>query len=73
MKFIPPRLITPGVIAETLSVPLHRVLHVLRSREHIRPRARAGNLRLYGQESIGAVRQELMAIDSRRMRRINHV
>jgi hypothetical protein len=36
-----PRLITPGVIASELRVPLHRVLHVLATRPHILPRARA--------------------------------
>ena len=32
-----PRLITPGRIAATLGVPLHRVLHVLRPRGPISP------------------------------------
>jgi hypothetical protein len=41
-----PRLITPGVIAIEVGTPLHRVLHVLRTRAHIRPTARAGTLRL---------------------------
>ena len=42
-----PRLITAGVIAAELRVPLHRVQNVLATRPHIRPSARAGTLRLY--------------------------
>ena len=61
-----PNLITPGVIAERLGVPLHRVVHVLRTRGHIRPCARAGTLRLYGANDLAAVRHELNAMDARR-------
>lgn len=72
MKLIPPRLITPGVIAKTIGVPLHRVLYVLRSRAHILPRARAGTLRLYSLESLAAVRHELNVIDAQRSGRMHH-
>jgi hypothetical protein len=65
----PPRLITPGVIATELRVPLHRVLNVLATREHIRPVARAGTLRLYDRRAVAMVRHELNAIDARRCRR----
>lgn len=61
-----PNLITPGVVARELGVPLHRVLHVLRTRQHIRHRARGGTLRLYDQEAIAQVRHELNGIDARR-------
>lgn len=61
-----PRLLTPGLIAAELKVPLHRVVHVLATRAHIRPAARAGILRLYDQEAIAQVRHELSAIDARR-------
>ena len=61
-----PRLRTPGVVAEELGVPLHRVLHVLRTRHFIRPAARAGRLRLYGREAMALIRHELNAIDARR-------
>jgi hypothetical protein len=64
----PPKLITPGVIASELRVPLHRVLHVLASRQHIRPAARAGTLRLYDRRAVAMVRHELNAIDARRCR-----
>jgi hypothetical protein len=64
-----PRLITPGVIASELSVPLHRVLHVLATRQHIRPCARAGTLRLYDRRAVAMVRHELNAIDARRCRK----
>jgi hypothetical protein len=61
-----PRLLTPGVIASELGVPLHRVLHVLASRQHIQPTARAGTLRLYDRRAMAMVRHELNAIDARR-------
>jgi len=51
----PPNLITPGVLAVELGVPLHRVLHVLGTRQHIRPSARAGTLRLYNREAVAMV------------------
>jgi hypothetical protein len=64
-----PKLITAGVIAAELHVPLHRVLHVLGTREHIRPAARAGTLRLFDRQAVAMVRHELNAIDARRCRK----
>jgi hypothetical protein len=64
-----PRLITAGVIAAELRVPLHGVLHVLATRQHIRPAARAGTLRLYEARAVAMVRHELNGIDARRCRR----
>jgi hypothetical protein len=64
-----PQLRTPGVIASELGEPLHRVLNVLATREHIRLLGRAGTLRLYGPNAVALVRQELDAIDARRCRR----
>ena len=64
-----PNLLTPGRIAERLGEPIHRVLHVLATRQHIRPLARAGTLRLYDNEAVAAVRHELNAIDARRASR----
>ncbi len=60
------KLRTPGVLAADLSEPLHRVVYVLRTREHIRPSARAGRLRLYDREAVALIRHELNAIDARR-------
>lgn len=54
-----PQLLTSGRMAEALGVPIHRVLHVLATRPEIRPRARAGTLRLYGLDALEAVRTEL--------------
>ncbi len=68
-----PRLRTAGVIAAELAVPLHRVLHVLRTRKHIQPTARAGTLRLYESQAVAQVRHELNAIDARRTRNENEV
>jgi hypothetical protein len=67
---MPPKLITAGVIAAELREPLHRVLHVLTTRAHIRPSARAGTLRLYDRQAVAMVRHELNAIDARRCRKV---
>lgn len=64
-----PKLITPGVIAGQVGVPLHRVLYVLRTRPHITPAARAGRLRLYRAEAVAMIRHELNAIDASTHRR----
>jgi hypothetical protein len=63
-----PRLRTPGVLAELLGVPLHRVDYILRTRPHIRPAARAGRLRLYDNHALAMLRHELNSIDSCRSR-----
>ncbi len=57
---------TPGVLAADLDVPLHRVLYILQTRDHIRPSARAGRLRLYDREALALIRHELNSIDARR-------
>ena len=61
-----PQLRTPGVLAELLAVPLHRVDYILRTRPHIRPTARAGRLRLYDNEALAMLRHELNVIDAHR-------
>lgn len=66
---VTPQLRTPGRMAQELGVPLHRVLHVLTTRQHIQPTARAGTLRLFDAEALAQVRHELNAIDARRSRR----
>ena len=63
-----PKLITPGVIAAELREPLHRVLNVLGTRQHITPVARAGTLRLYSRRAIAQVRYELNVIDAKKCR-----
>ena len=60
-----PQLITPGKIAADVNQPLHRILHILSTR-NIQPAARAGTLRLYRRQAIALVRYELNAIDARR-------
>ncbi|MGL4464101.1 MAG: hypothetical protein ACRDD1_00290 [Planctomycetia bacterium] len=57
---------TVGVVAAELKVPLHRILHVLATRPHIQPAARAGRLRLYDRTAVGRIRCELQGIESRR-------
>ena len=59
---------TPGVLAADLGVPLHRVLYILQTRDHIQPAARAGRLRLYDRGAVALIRHELNAIDARQER-----
>lgn len=66
MKNKLPALITVGVIAQELDTPIHRVIHVLRTRPHIRARAVAGHVRLFDDAAIGLVRAELTNIAKRR-------
>ena len=66
----PPQLITAGVLASKLRVPLHRVLYVLRTKRHIPPAARAGRLRLYDRAAVAQIRHELNAMDARRNDRV---
>jgi hypothetical protein len=61
-----PKLRTPGVIAQELGEPLHRVLYVLRTRGFIAPSARAGRLRLYDLEAVARIRHALNAMDARK-------
>ena len=56
-------------MAAELGEPLHRVVHVLATRPHIRPVARAGTLRLYNADALAMVRHELNGIDARRAER----
>lgn len=66
MESPPPKLVTVGVIAAELGVPVDRVCQILRRRPHIRPRAYAGNVRLFDNAAIAQVGNELSAIDARR-------
>lgn len=59
-------LLTVGRLARLLNVPLHRVLHLLRTREHIRPAATAGIIRLFDRRALAMLRHELNAQDARR-------
>jgi len=61
-----PQMLTAGKIAQAVNAPLPRVLRILATRQHIRPAARAGTLRLYERDAIAQVRHELSAIDARR-------
>lgn len=61
-----PNLITVGVMAAELGQPIHRVQHVLRTRQHIRPSCRVGRLRVFDEEAVAMVRHELNGVDARR-------
>lgn len=60
------QLLTPGRIATELAEPLHRIQYILLTRPHIRPRARAGILRLFDRQAVAMVRHELNAIDAKK-------
>ena len=57
-----PNLVTPGVIAQELHEPIHRVLYILSTRPEIKPVARAGRIRLYSISAIEQVRRERILI-----------
>src|ERR1700730_4638958 len=60
---------TVGEIARRLNEPLHRVEYVIRSR-NIKPSAFAGNCRVFGEEAVQLIGQELQCIaDARRRMR----
>ncbi|NMC21993.1 MAG: hypothetical protein GYA33_16425 [Thermogutta sp.] len=61
-----PTLRTSALLAQEVGATLPRVLYILRTRPHIRPAARAGNVRLYDAHAVAQVRYELNAIDARR-------
>ena len=61
-----PKLVTVGVIAAEFGVTVDRVCRILRTRTHIKPRAYAGNVRLFDNAAVAKVRHELNAIDARR-------
>ena len=69
MRATAPQLITVGVIAAELKVPVTRVSQILRSHPPIQPRAYAGNVRLFGNDAIAQVRYELNAVAARRAER----
>jgi hypothetical protein len=64
----PPQLRTPGRLAQELGVSLTRVQHILATRPHIRPVARAGTIRLFDANAVAQVRHEINAQDARRSR-----
>jgi hypothetical protein len=68
-----PVLLTPGKIAAELNVSMARVMYVLRTRNHIRPAARAGILRLYRRETLPTILHELNAIEARHGQGETHV
>lgn len=61
-----PQLRTIGRMAAELGVPIHRINHILATRAHIQPSARAGTLRLFDSEAVAHVRYELNLQDARR-------
>ena len=64
MSISTPTMTTIGAIARRLGQPLHRVQYVVRTRQ-IRPCGRAGNVRVFPEETIEAVDAELQRIDER--------
>ena len=58
-------LLTVGVIAHRLSVPVHRVEYAIRSR-NIRPRGRAGNARVFTEADLRRIVVSLHCTDQER-------
>lgn len=62
MSAIVPKLATVGEVAKHLNVPIHRVEYVLRTRKHIKPRARAAGARCFDGLAIAQIRDVLRGI-----------
>lgn len=56
--------LTTGQIARILGQPAYRVAYILRTRQHIQPLARAGNVRVYTGNALAQVRYEINRIDA---------
>lgn len=54
-----PRLRTTAIIADSLDVPLHRIVYILRTRPYIRPAALAGRTRLFDKGAVAEIRRAL--------------
>ena len=66
MTRLVPKLATLGEVAKLLDVPPHRIEYVVRTRQHIQPRAMAAGVRCFDDDAIALIRHELNAIDARR-------
>jgi hypothetical protein len=66
MSYKAPKLVTVGVIAAEVGVSVDRVCRILRSRPDIRPRAYAGNVRLFDNAAIVRVRSEVTRMQAYR-------
>ncbi|MFH1821189.1 MAG: hypothetical protein ABH852_01935 [Methanobacteriota archaeon] len=63
------RLITVGTISQEIGCPIWQVQYLLQSR-HISPTQRAGHLRIYSEEVIEILRNELAAVRDRKARQV---
>lgn len=52
------KLLTVGLIAKQLNLPIHKVLYLITSR-NIRPIQRAGSLRVFSEDTIDILRAEM--------------
>ena len=59
MLAMEPRILTPGVIAEILGVPLHLVQYRLADRERYQPFGRAGRLRVYRDDVVAPLASDI--------------
>ena len=61
-----PALLTVGVLAQELGVPVSKISYVLQSRPNLQECARAGTLRLFDRATAGKIGEELQLIEQRR-------
>ncbi|QDU30294.1 hypothetical protein ETAA8_54130 [Anatilimnocola aggregata] len=61
-----PQLRTIGRMAAELGVSIYRINHIIATRSHIHPAARAGTLRLFDAETLSQVQYELNLQNARR-------
>ena len=65
MSIAVPTLPTVGEIARRIGCPLHRVEYVVRARG-LRPKERAGNMRVFSEEDVAYIAAEIRRIDAER-------
>ena len=61
------RAITLGVIATRLNLPIHRVEYLIRARD-IQPICRAGRFRVFDEQAVSAVKNEVELMEQRKQR-----
>jgi DNA-binding transcriptional MerR regulator len=61
------RAITLGVMSSRLNIPIHRVEYLVRARD-IKPVSRAGRFRVFDEQAIETLRQEVSQMEQRKLR-----
>ena len=60
------RVITLGVLASRLNIPVHRAEYLVRSRQ-IQPVSRAGRFRVFDKQAVKELQQEVEKMEARKL------